>query len=71
MVNTLTISECIKDPDKTQDIKEHIENGRDQYGMQSFDQHLTDLYKANIVTLDVAKSAASNPADFERALHFE
>ncbi len=71
MVNTMTISECIKDPDKTEGIREHIEQGRDQYGMQSFDQHLTELYRADIISLEAATSAASNPADFERALHFE
>jgi twitching motility protein PilT len=71
MVNTMSISECIKDPAKTSQIKEFIEKGRDQYGMVSFDQCLTDLYKSNQISLEVAKSAATNPSDFERALSFE
>jgi twitching motility protein PilT len=71
LVNTMSISECIKDPGKTGQIKEFIEKGRDQYGMVSFDQCLTDLYKSNQISLEVAKSAATNPADFERALSFE
>jgi hypothetical protein len=29
------------------------------------------LYKSGQITLDVAKAAASNPSDFERALSFE
>jgi Tfp pilus assembly ATPase PilU len=38
--------------------------------MQSFDRHLTALYRSGEISLEVAKSAASNPADFERALNF-
>jgi twitching motility protein PilT len=71
MVNTLSIAECIKEADKTLNMKEFIEKGFDQYGMQSFDQSLTSLFKSGVVSLEVAKSAASNPADFERALNFE
>ena len=40
------------------------------YGMQTFDQHLTDLYRSEIITMDVAKHAATSPADFERNLQF-
>jgi hypothetical protein len=29
------------------------------------------LYRKDIISLEVAKAAASNPSDFERALHFE
>jgi twitching motility protein PilT len=71
MVNTTTIGECIRNSDKTPMIREYIEKGRDQYQMQSFDQHLTFLYRKDIISLEVAKAAASNPSDFERALHFE
>ncbi len=52
------------------DAKVLVEQGRTQYGMQSFDQHLTDLFRANAITLETALAAASNKADFERALHF-
>ena len=71
LVTTMSIVECIKEAEKTPEIHEHMEKGRDMYGMQSFDQHLSDLYKAGVITLEVAKSGASNPSDFERALHFE
>jgi len=71
LVNTTTISECIRVKEKTPKIKEFIEKGRDQYGMQSFDQHLSSLYKKDVINLEVAKAAASNPSDFERALSFE
>ncbi len=71
MVQTQTIREYIRAPDKTSSIKDAIEKGRSNYGMQSFDQHLGDLYKSGAITLETARSAASNPADFERALNFE
>jgi twitching motility protein PilT len=71
MIVTQTIQEDIRDPARTDEIKDAIEKGRQQYGMQSFDQHLTDLYRANIITLQTAIHAATNPSDFERALHFE
>ena len=51
-------------------LKDVLERGRDQYGMQSFDQHLTELYRSGVVELEVARAAASNPSDFERALSF-
>jgi twitching motility protein PilT len=71
MRQTQTIQECIAESSKTFMIKEYIEKGREFYKMQTFDQHLTDLYRAEAITLEVAKSAATSPADFERNLHFE
>jgi len=71
MITTMSIAECIKDAAKTSQMTEYIEKGADQYGMQSFDQSLTNLYKSGQLALEVAKSAASNPADFERALYVE
>jgi twitching motility protein PilT len=70
MVVTKTVQEYIKDAEKTGQLKDVIERGADQYGTQSFDQHLSQLYRAKVITLEVAKAAASNPSDFERALNF-
>jgi twitching motility protein PilT len=69
MVCTLTVQELIKDPDRTPEIKDYIEKGREMYGSQSFDQHLIELYQNNIISLETAKVAATNPADLERALY--
>ena len=60
MVSTKTIQECIKDPSKTGEITDVVERSRDQYGMQSFDQELSRLYRAGVIDLEVAKSAATN-----------
>ena len=50
-------------------FKDYIEKSREMYGTQSFDQHLIDLYNANIISFETAKTAATNPADLERALY--
>jgi twitching motility protein PilT len=71
MVVTKTVQEYIRDPERTGHMKDVIEKGRSQYGMQSFDQHLTELYRAGKISLETATEAASNPADFQRALNFE
>lgn len=71
MVATKTVQEYITDPARTSSLKDVIEKGRTTYGMQSFDQHLSALFKAGVVKIEVARAAASNPSDFERALNFE
>jgi twitching motility protein PilT len=71
MRHTATIEECIADPEKTADITDLIADGRMQYGMQTFDQHLTALYTERLISLDVAKSGATSPDDFERNLQFQ
>jgi twitching motility protein PilT len=71
MVQTSTISNFIEDAKKTGNIKDIIEAGRSQYGMQTFDQHLTELYRTGDIALETAVQASSSPADFQRALEFE
>ena len=71
MRRTQTIQECILEPEKIHMIKEYIEKGGEMYQMQTFDQHLTNLYKAGAITLETAKAAATSPSDFERNLHFQ
>ena len=70
MRNTAAIADLIADPARTAEIKDLIAEGRSQYETQTFDQHLMDLYKAGVITADVAKSAATSPADFARDLEF-
>ncbi|MDW7711905.1 MAG: PilT/PilU family type 4a pilus ATPase [Deferrisomatales bacterium] len=65
---TRHLEECIKDPLKTHEIKDVIEAGRDNYGTQSFDQHLMDLYNQGVIEFETARCAATNPSDFERAV---
>ncbi|MGH7482174.1 MAG: type IV pilus twitching motility protein PilT [Longimicrobiales bacterium] len=65
MVVTGTIRDAIRDPARVDEIHDFIAEGREQYGSQTFDQHLMDLVAQDMVAFDVAKAAASNPADFE------
>jgi twitching motility protein PilT len=48
-----------------EEITDLIEEGKDHYGSQTFDQHLGDLVRNSIVQFEVAKAAANNPADFD------
>jgi len=71
MRQTKTLQECVAEPSKIFMIKEYIEKGRELYQMQTFDQHLTDLYRDGTISLETAKAAATSAADFERNLQFE
>ena len=68
LINTAAISEYILNPDKSHLILPAISEGHTQYGSQSFDQSLLQLYNDDLITLDVAKMNASNPDDFELAV---
>jgi twitching motility protein PilT len=70
MRQTKTIQECVAEPSKIYMIKEYIEKGRELYQMQTFDQHLTDLYRNGTISLETAKTAATSASDFERNLQF-
>jgi twitching motility protein PilT len=67
---TRSIQECIRDPAKTPELVDYIARGRNDR-MQSFDQHLLDLLKANKISVETALSAASNPTDFKTKLSLE
>lgn len=62
---TATIRDLIRDPSRTEEISDLIAEGREQYGSQTFDQHLMELVSEDRVEFDVAKAAATNPSDFE------
>jgi twitching motility protein PilT len=64
MIATGYIRDCIINPDKTRMIREAISVGTSQYGMQTFDQSLYDLYSRGLIALDEALARASNPDEF-------
>jgi twitching motility protein PilT len=68
MYATPTIKACIRD-NKLDEIEQHIEKGRDEYGMQTMDQHLIQLCRDELITLDEAKRI-SRSKDLERKLMF-
>lgn len=65
MIVTPLIRDLILDENRTSDIRDVIADGRVQYGMQTFDQHLMDLVNEGVVTFEVAHAAATRPADFD------
>jgi len=68
---TRTVREVIRRGDRLDELPRSMEQGKDLYGMQTFDQHLLELYQNGLLKLEVAKAAASNPEDFERSVTFE
>ena len=68
MYATSAIKACIRD-NKLDEIEQYIEKGRDEYGMQTMDQHLIQLCRDKLITLDEAKRI-SRSKDLERKLMF-
>ena len=68
---TRSLRECIRDPNRTFEIPQYIAKGREVMEMQTFDQHLLDLYQAGKIKLETAREAASNPQDFDTKLALE
>ena len=64
MVVTPTIRDLIVEG-KLAEIHDYIADGKEQYGMQTFDQHLAELVKNGEVAYEVAHAAASRPSDFD------
>jgi twitching motility protein PilT len=64
LISTAYIRDCIENKEKTKYIREQIALGTSQYGMQTFDQSLFQLYKSGLITLDDALKRASNPDEF-------
>ncbi len=65
MIATPFIRDCIINKDKTKLIHEAIAAGVSQYGMQTFDQSIFNLYKKDLITYDEALRRASNPDEFK------
>jgi len=68
MYATSTIKACIRD-NHLEEIEQYIEKGRDEYHMQTMDQHLIQLCRDDVITLDEAKRI-SHSTDLERKLMY-
>jgi twitching motility protein PilT len=67
LVMTTRIYEFIMDPQQISQIEDAVADGG-YYGMQTFDQHLLQLYRDGEITLRDALATATNPHDFRVAL---
>ncbi len=65
MIVTPTIRELMLDADRVNEIRDFIAEGREQYGMQTFDQHLEELVNDGVVEFGVALAASTRPSDFQ------
>ncbi len=65
LIATGFIRDCIENKEKTKQIKDAIEAGTSQYGMQTFDQSLFFLWKKNFITFEEALRRATNPGEFK------
>ncbi len=65
LIRTNYVRECIENKEKTKYIKDAIQQGTSQYGMQTFDQSLYGLYKAGLITLEEALKRSTNPNEFK------
>src|SRR5215831_15520532 len=65
LINTAFVKECILVPEKTRAIRDAISAGTSQYGMQTFDQSLWDLFQAGLINYETALENASNSDDFK------
>lgn len=66
LIGTSTVRKWIRE-NKLSEIPKIIEEGKLE-GMQSFNQHLLELYRANIVDANEALMASPNPSDLELAI---
>jgi twitching motility protein PilT len=65
MIGTPFIRDCIVDKEKTHLIRSAIAQGTSQYGMQTFDQSIFNLFEQRLITYDEAMRWASNVDEFK------
>ncbi|MCM2256960.1 MAG: PilT/PilU family type 4a pilus ATPase [Vicinamibacteria bacterium] len=70
MMVTRSIEECIKNAERTDEIPGFIARSRDM-GMQTINQSLVDLVRAERISMETAKMASSKPEELERDLMVE
>jgi twitching motility protein PilT len=64
LVNTAAVAERIREGDQLHTLPDLIAEGRTQYGMQTFDQSLMELYRKGLISYQSATQFATNPAEF-------
>lgn len=67
MIKNARIKEMLYS-DREHEIEDAIKDGRNIYGMQTFDQHLFDMYYGGVISYEEALDNASNRADLEMAI---
>ncbi len=65
MVNTPYIQECINNREKTTLIRDAIAAGVSEYGMQTFDQSIYQLYKDEYISFEQGLRYSTSPNNFK------
>lgn len=65
MISTPYIQECIQDKEKTPLIRDAITAGVSQYGMQTFDQSIFQLYRDGYISFEQGLRYSTNPDNFK------
>ncbi len=65
MINTPFIADCIQDREKTRLIRDAIAKGVSQYGMQTFDQSIFQLFKDGYISYEQGLRYSSSPDNFK------
>ena len=65
MINTPYIKECIEKKEKTSLIRDAIASGISEYGMQTFDQSIYQLYKDDAISFEQGLRYSSSPNNFK------
>jgi twitching motility protein PilT len=64
MISTPFVTECISDREKTPQIRDAIAAGVSQYGTQTFDQSIYQLYQRGFITFDQGLRYSTSPDNF-------
>ena len=65
LVNTPTVYDLILNPDKTLQLRQAMQDGVTQYGMQTFDQSVMALFRNGMIAEEDALKHCSNPSEFQ------
>jgi twitching motility protein PilT len=65
MISTPYIQECIQDKERTALIRDAITSGVSQYGMQTFDQSIFQLYRDGYISFEQGLRYSTNPDNFK------
>jgi twitching motility protein PilT len=71
MVVNAAIRGYILEENRLSEIVDNIAKGREQYGMQSFDQSILDLYMRDLISVDEALANATSPNDMRLKLRLQ
>lgn len=63
--NTELVRSQIAQPERLKEIRRSLETGTSQYGMQSFDQSIFELYRKGLIGLSDALRSATAPEDLK------